>query len=228
MWWFLMPHWEVVQNNLGHNVWNLWTAYLALGSINRWNTGKKKSLKQNGANWHFSRILRMYHCFVSQVQSHSGVTVLPSPPALLYPNISFHLLFVFLLPPAFPSAPVLIMPLFSSPLSGGLPWTNIVPRAGSSGGPYCVWRNGKLTPMSEHPQWKHCVWIFLGLTQSHPLSPSLHLLHWLLRCYVIKNMNIVKIKLKYNLQYLALADVSHNFLCLVCFWAPHSELNVSL
>lgn len=41
------------------------------------------------------------------------------------------------------------MQLFSYSLSGGLPWTNIVPYAGSSGGPFCVWRNGELTPMSE-------------------------------------------------------------------------------
>lgn len=69
-----------------------------------------------------------------------------------------------------PSPPILIMQLFSFSPGGGLPWTNIVPCASSSGGPYCVWRNGELTPMSEPSQWGHCVWIFLQLTQSHPRS----------------------------------------------------------
>lgn len=94
-------------------------------------------------------------CFVPQVQSHG------SQPPRPYNNISLYL------PSRLPPPPILIMQLFSFLPGGGLPWTNIVPYTGSCGGPYCVWRNGELTPMSEPSQWGHCVWIFLRLNQSH-------------------------------------------------------------
>lgn len=90
---------------------------------------------------------------------------------LLQPSYTNMLLHLPSRPPSIlPSPPILIMQFFSLVLDGRQPWTNIVPYAGSSGGPYCVWRNGELTPMSEPSQWGHCVWIFLRLTQSHPTS----------------------------------------------------------
>lgn len=120
--------------------------------------------------------LTMPLCFVPQVQSHGsqGSSLLPSPPSFLVIHNHIPLSPDRLSPPAppstLPSPPILIMQLFSFFPGGGLPWTNIVSYASSSGGPYCVWRNGELTPLSEPSQWGHCVWIFLQLTQSHPRS----------------------------------------------------------
>lgn len=101
----------------------------------------------------------------SKAMGHRGL-----PPS--YTNISLYLPSIsLLLPPIYPClSSHLDNAALSFSLGGGLPWTNIVPYAGSSGGPYCVWRNGELTPMSEPYQWGHCVWIFLQLTQSHPTS----------------------------------------------------------
>lgn len=106
----------------------------------------------------------------SKAMGHRAPLSFP-PHTLTCPSISRPSLFSCSPPSILPSPPILIMqPLFFFSPGGGLPWTNIVPYAGSSGGPYCVWRNGELTPMSEPSQWGHCVWIFLRLTQSHPTS----------------------------------------------------------
>lgn len=96
-------------------------------------------------------------CLSRHTQTYSSIIPSATPPHPPPPSM-------------LPSPPILIMQLFSFSPGGGLHWTNIVPYASSSGGPYCVWRNGELTPMSEPSQWGHCVWIFLRLTQSHPRS----------------------------------------------------------
>ncbi len=198
-----------------------------------WNVCTKHSLKCwifKAAGWLLLMCLSMSLCFAPQVQSHGSQG---SPPSLLlslpphtqtYPSISRPSL-SSCPPSVLPSPPVLIMQLFSFSPGGGLPWTNIVPYASFSGGPYCVWRNGELTPMSEPSQWGHCVWIFLRLTQSHPMSlpctgqaggdswcPPLLLIIWWKHAYNSKLKSAPK-----------LDALTRYFLCLINFPANHTE-----
>lgn len=115
-------------------------------------------------------------------------------------------------PLTLPSPPILIMQLFSLSLGGGLPWTNIVPYAGCSGGPYCVWRNGELTPMSELSQWLHCVWIFLRLAGLLPLLLPLY----------DENTHITA-----NLNSLANYPMT-GYNCVNSFPGEHTELSLSV
>lgn len=175
--------------------------------------------------------------FVPQVQSHGsqGSSLFPSlPHTQTYPSISRPSLPSCPPPPPHPSlSSHLDNAALSFLLGGGLPWTNIVPYAGSCGGPYCVWRNGELTPMSEPSQWGHCVWIFLQLTQSHPTSlPCTGQARGYSGCSTIicwKHAHSSKLKFT-NKSSLNRPQpfVTRYSLCLINFPPDHTELNMSL